>query len=361
MKRFLAVLLMLCLLCACNAEPSESSESMPESSSSSVSRSFPELPSSFSFSFQSEAYSPSAFADDPSVTYLGMADNVEIYKRAVKTDETRLDIVYGKDGVFNTTTEVPATEYWIIDSEGNLLIEQPFYDCKIMEAGSWGSLDQRYPTLYGNYKGSFFYYIWNNGKYELEKTEQAGEISYNNIQDESLFGYKRTQYCYGSSYLNILYGLNDKDGNVILEPVFSYYITVPFEDRFTAATNNVGRVDGWESFESLLDADGNILATYNTINFHFFDDGSYIGIAWYPGYGEDWGNVLICNETGEILERGHRFIDKDGNELSPCFNLFALCGNTDEFIETYLEGTVTVPNSAGEEITIRVSDYICEP
>ena len=136
MKKFFVLLFLIipCVisLCSCNAEPAESSSGLPESGSSSESSSassVPRLPSRpDAESHEDSPYGGSAFKDDPTVKYLGMADDIEVYQKAVETGETRLDIVYGKDGVFNTTTEVPATEYWIIDSEGNLLIDHPFYD-----------------------------------------------------------------------------------------------------------------------------------------------------------------------------------------------------------------------------------------
>ncbi len=341
MKKFftLLFLMLICIimLVSCVDESSEKISREHSKSSSSFEKNEP------------------ADKNQPTVTYLGMADGIEVYQKAIETGEMRLDIVYGKDGVFNTTTEVPATEYWIIDSEGNLLIEQPFYDLRFWEGNEiFEVAPYIYPGIEGCYQGNRYIYSFLDGKFELVKYIESGIVEPVENHPEYII----TRYSYSDREAH--YGLNDKDGNVIFEPVFSYYINIPFENRFLLSTNNVDRMDGWENFSTLMDTNKNILAVYNLIYFHFFDDGTYIGIAWYPGCGENWGHYL-CDENGKLLEEGYRFIDKDGNELSPCFyNDFLLHGEY-EYVENHLDEIITTVDENGNTVEFTGRDFICEP
>lgn len=363
MKKFFILLFLIIpcviLLCSCGAESSESSSSLPESGSSSESSSassVPRLPSRpDAESHEDSPYGGSAFKDDPTVKYLGMADETEVYQKAVETGEMRLDIVYGKDGVFNTTTEVPATEYWIIDSEGNLLIEHPFYDLRFWEGNELFEIAPYiYSGIEGCWQGNRYTYSFLDKKFELVEYIEAGIAEPVENHPE----YIRTRYSYSDRETH--YGLNDKDGNVIFEPVFSYYINIPFENRFLLSTNNVDRMDGWENFSTLMDTNKNILAVYNLIYFHFFDDGTYIGIAWYPGCGENWGHYLY-DENGELLEEGYRFIDKNGNELSTCFDSDFLLYGAYEYVEKHLDEIITTVDENGNTLEFTGRDFICEP
>ncbi|MBR3610068.1 MAG: hypothetical protein IKL57_01200 [Oscillospiraceae bacterium] len=289
--------------------------------------------------------------------FLDMAEEKGIFSKKVETGGTRKDIVLGKDGAFSKITEVPEIEYWITDIEGNKMIDHPFYDFEFWnDENHWG-FDRSKPGIHGCYKGSWYRYYFEEGKYKLAESEKAGEVErwpfYN---DSKIFdGFVPTVYYYGAR--EYCFGLNDKSWNVILEPIFTYIPNLPFEDRITVTVNNRDRMDGWEAFETLMDFDKNAICTYTGISFHHFDDGSYIGIAWYGGFGENTGH-LLRDKNGEILETGHRFIDKNGNVLSPCFDLFSLCGNEDEFIEEYLHKTAVFTDDKGGSIEINIKDYI---
>lgn len=290
--------------------------------------------------------------------FLGMAEDTAVFCKTVKTGGTRKDIIPGKDGELNEITKVPEIEYWITDVKGNKLIDHPFYDYIFWEPfdGIYGGT----AGIRGAYKGDYYRYSFENGKFILAEMEKAGAVErwpfYN---DSKIFDdFVPTIYYYGMN--DYEYGLNDKNGNVIFEPIFTYIPYFPFEDRIIVTTNNRDRMDGWEAFTTLMDLDKNIICTYTSIDFYYFEDGSYIGIARYGGYGENWGHILR-DENGDILETGHRFIDKDGNVLSPCFDLFSLCGNEDEFIEEYMDKTAFFTDKDGNEIKITLKDYIITP
>lgn len=355
MKKLVILLVLFSMLfCSCSGELSESSFRTDESSSSS-SVPLPPLKPNKDTSSENEAFSGSSFQNDPSVTYLGKADDMEIYKKAVQTGGTRPDIVYGRDGVFNTVTEVLETEYRIIDKDGSLLIEHLFYDLRFWEGDEIFEIEPYiYPGIGGCYQGNLYTYSFTDGKFKLTKFYEAGPIE----PVPNFPEYIRTRYSYTNSQTH--YGLNDKNGNVIFEPVFSYYITVPFEDWFIAGTNNVDLMNSREAYDALINEAGEILCMYANIHFISFDDGSYIGIAWYPGCGEDWGNFLY-DENGELLEKGYRFIDKNGNELSPCFESELLISGGYEYVENHLDEIITAADENGNAVEFTGRDFICEP
>ena len=148
---------------------------------------------------------------------------------------------------------------------------------------------------------------------------------------------------------------------MIFEPVFCRPMPIPLSDRFLGITNNLTWEDFGEGFTCMFDEDKNIICTYSTITFHQFDDGSYVSIAWYAGYSENYG-CLLRDKKGNILKEGHRFIDKYGNELSPCFDLFEIthAGESD-FVENYFDVPIKAVDSSGNTIEIKASDYICKP
>ncbi len=301
------------------------------------------------------------YAINPEYEFLGMAEDKAIFCKAVKTGGTRKDIIPGKDGKFNEITEVPETEYWITDIKGNKLIDHPFHDYRFWNnVNTWDGYDNNTPGIHGCYKGDWYRYRFENGKYKLMDEEKAGAFRFTNgNNDIAIFeNYVPTIYYYGAN--DYCFGLNDKNGNVIFEPIFTYIPHLAFEDRIIVTVNNRDRMDGWEAFETMMDLDKNIICQYTGISFHHFDDGSYVGIAWYGGHGENTGHILT-DKNGNILEKGHRFIDKDGNVLSPCFDLFWFEGNEEDFIKEYLDKPAVFTDENGKEIEINVKDYIQKP
>ena len=142
---------------------------------------------------------------------------------------------------------------------------------------------------------------------------------------------------------------------MIFEPIFAYFISIPFEDRFIGTINTIDPGDSAQGYSLLMDKDKNIFAAYTSISFHVFDDGSYIGLAGYSGYGDDCGHILR-DKNGEILKVGYRFIDRDGNEVSKCFN------DVKEFWNVNSPSDIiTAVDENGNTIEIKASDYICKP
>lgn len=348
--KLLKIISALCLcavLASCNnGSDNVSSESISKVESQSQSESSAQESSTPEISFESEEL----------LDYI--AGVCTIYKRAASANETRKELIEGENGTLSTIIDVPATVYWITDSEGRPLINHPFdvvYYADSMP--SWGSYDDtpkeylELPVIMGCYRGDFYRYYLVDGAFVLDA--HRGYSCYDPRSDGAAYGYIYTYYYYQTA--GCKYGLNDSNGNVIFDPVFTDGIYIPFEDRFVGTINNLDWALPEEGYELLLDKDKNILAAYTSIRFCPFDDGSYIGLAGYSGYGDNWGHVLR-DKNGEILKVGYRFIDRDGNEVSKCFNDVKEFWNVDSPSDI-----ITAVDENGNTIEIKASDYICKP
>ena len=198
---------------------------------------------------------------EPTTFYLGTVEGIEVYMKIRRTGGTRPDLVYHFDGELNEIAEVPETEYTIVDKSGKKLITHPFYDFRFWEEGHPGSYEiYETPGIVGCYKGNEYIYKFVDGKFQLTYCGEAGtsKVSYDPAPD-----YVHTRYTYAA--FETSYGLNDKEGNVIFEPIFSYITRAPLPGRFTAAINNIAREDGMQCCDTLFDENKNILCQYNSI------------------------------------------------------------------------------------------------
>lgn len=141
--------------------------------------------------------------------------------------------------------------------------------------------------------------------YEYEKCEGEEIFATAKMPENSVseFGFTVTERFH--PFFGERYGINDPDGNVILEPVY-LRVEMPFKDRILV---NVGRyydyVEGELGKQFIIDPSGNMICDeYDRINFYFDKDGSYIGIAYTNRRNMSYGDI------------SYWFIDKDGNKLS---------------------------------------------
>ena len=113
--------------------------------------------------------------------------------------------------------------------------------------------------------------------------------------------------------------------------------------------------------DTLFDENKNILCQYNSIVFYVLYDGSYIGLASYFGFDRE-GHVLR-DKNGEVLKIGHRFIDKDGNELSPCFSADDVAYEDfwNDPISEHLNEPITIADDDGSEFSFMPADYVRKP
>ena len=329
MKKILPLLLALLLLCSC----SEARKNAPSESES------PPQPSS-GISESSKASSDESKLDN---TYLGTVSGIDIYQKAVETDETRLIMVNNGSGTLNTIAEVPATKYWVIDKDGNILIDHPFYHCFFLTPEMWEA-HEKYPCISGSWKGNYYRYIFTDKGFERDIFIPAGESG------EKAFGYNFTRYCWYNT--DISCGLNDSEGNVLFEPIY-VDIKIPFADRIVLYEGGFGMLtDSGEGCNRITDSSGNTLAVYTTVTFKLFSDDSYIGISSVAPE-----PVSECFDSkGNISESGYWFIDKNGNRIS---------GRFDELEGGY---NITSPSDIlsatdedGNAVEIKVSDYLCKP
>lgn len=374
MKKLILIIISLAFLCSCTETPPkepDNKNSSQSSQSESVSQSEPEVSQEQNKTSEPTDPEESGKSEEPEFEFLFETEGVEVYKKRVETTGTMSQLVFGKDGVPNSIIDVPEVEYWITDSDGNKLIEHPFYYFYWSTEYGFYDVDNQYPEIRGIYKGTLYRYYIINGKISLDRCWGADSDSYFDVvEDNKGNKYLITEYYYpclrygndfGSCYE---YGLSDMDGNVIVEPISDRYIKVPFEDRYLIMTGDAGDVgDAFECCYTMIDSDGNILCSFSDIVFYHFDDGTYIGMAYYYGYGHNktgtWGHILK-NENGEIYEVGFRFIDKDGNVLSPCFNSVYLEMGMDTFLNSHLDEVITATDKNGKTVTFTARDYICK-
>lgn len=342
-KIFILLLMFIVLCCSCSSEAAESiseAESQPQPESSAPESSTPEI------SFESTELLDTIYGFGA------------IYKNAASANETRKELIEGENGTLSTVIDVPATVYWITDSNGDPLIDHPFNTVDYANnMPDWGSLEDtpkeylELPVVVGLYKGDFYRYYFVDGTFVLDA--HRGYSCYDPRSDGAAYDYKDTVYYYVNA--GCRYGLTDSKGNVIFEPVFTDRFYIPFEDRFVGSMHEDFYYSPEEGYDLLLDKDKNILAAYTSILFCRFDDGSYIGLAGYMGYGDNWGHVLR-DKNGEILKVGYRFIDRDGNEVSKCFN------DVKEFWKVDSPSDIiTAVDENGNTVEIKASDYICKP
>lgn len=295
---------------------------------------------------------------EPTTFYLGTVEGIEVYMKIRRTGGTRPDLVYHFDGELNEIVEVPETEYTIVDKNGKKLIDHPFYDFRFWEEGNPESFEiYRTPGISGCYKGNDYVYNFVDGKFQITYYYEAGDFEASDYSHD----YINTRYTYNTSFDDNRYGLKGKDGNIIFEPIFSRKIRIPFADRFIATTNNRDLMDSYEDCDTLFDKNKNILCQYNNIYFYPLDDGSYLGLAYYDSFGST--GQALRDKNGDVLKIGYRFIDKDGNEISPCFN-----SNDTSFedswngpITEHMNGSITVTTDDGSEITFTPAEYVRKP
>ena len=162
------------------------------------------------------------------------------------------------------------------------------------------------------------------------------------------FGYYVTSRPWGPSGI-MYYGISDKNGNVVLEPVYSK-LEMPFSDRI-CRYNGASARQGWEFSQcEITDIEGNIICDkYNAVFFTVFDDGSYIGLA-ISGNSE----IKTFDESGKEMPDGYWFIDKNGKIISETFAEFS--GFTGDKLDKDMEFQVVLPD--GSKKTINTNDYI---
>ena len=332
-----ATVLLLFLSCGCTAKSPTSNEIISEN---------PNTFSSAEKNYSSESSSDTSENSEQSKNNYNLLGQIEEFKIYIEdyTDGTRFDLVLDEENI-PILTEVPNTEFYVVDSNNNKIIEHAFDYCFLYSPDNMFSHPEYY-TLSGSHNGNSYKYIFKDGKFEEYLFEAAGETG------EELFGYRLTQYCWYNEYFH--YGISDLEGKVVFEPIYTE-IKMPFKDRFILGEGSQGMFSSQGEGRYLIsDTEGHILAMYSYITYKIFDDGSYIGIASVAG-----GNSVKCyDKEGNILAEGYYFIDRDGNRISQKFeslsrngeNIFGL-SSSDEMI--------TAINENGKEIVFSVNDYIC--
>ena len=242
--------------------------------------------------------------------------------------------------------ETERTLYKFFDSEGNEIISHPAESYEFFTHGSMGNEGENH--LYCVYENKFYIY-------DAEKDFELISVSESGPTGEFLNGFEVTKQYWEAFYPYTLgKGLNNPDGSVFLEPIYQR-IEAPFDDRILAMYGVVSQAV--ECFATdIIDLEGNVLSDcFNTVEYYFLDDGSYIGVGRY------WGGELICRDKdGNEYEKGNWFIDKDGNKISENFSELSV--DYSGYSESFELGTsVRVTTSGGENKILPIDTYAVKP
>lgn len=353
MKKIFVLILALLMLCACGTQE----EPIGEQQSGIEIVQKPEAS-------DSETTDEQKTPDVPEVTETAEPEITELEKNPLDSGAVFVGKLAGKDiyalEVSKTTkphrlfdedqkqylANAEKTFYKLLDSEGKEIVPHLIESYDLFVPGSMGNDGENH--LYCLYEGDFYIYDAEND-FELIRVNKSGPTG------EFLNGFEVTL-----QYWDVLYpysvgkGLNRPDGSVFLEPIYQR-IEAPFPDRFLAEYGVVSQAV--ECFATdIIDLKGNVLSDcFNTVEYYFLDDGSYIGIGRY------YGTELICrDESGNEYEKGNWFIDKDGNKISE--NFAELSVEYSGYMESFKLGTkVNVTTAEGENKTLPIETYTIKP
>ena len=261
---------------------------------------------------------PNKYYDEPPFTH---------YYEGYVIDGTRKELRYSKPGDIPYLETAERKLCSLFDPEGKQLNDILFEDYEVSD------------SMVGLEEGTLYYYEYDGEKF-VKKDEQKQE------KTDTGFGYYITEWHW--NIYSVSYGISDKHGNVILEPVYSK-LEMPFADR-------ICRYNGASAHQSpefghceLTDINGNIICDkFDAINYTVFEDGSYVGWA-ISGLSE----ITAYDENGKEMPKGYWFVDKDGNIISEHFTEFDF---TSSKLGRDMEISVTLAD--GTEKRINTNDYI---
>ncbi|MGN0628000.1 MAG: hypothetical protein ACI4IT_08640 [Oscillospiraceae bacterium] len=294
--------------------------------------------------------------DDTNVIINYSGETVGQYDRVVKEtvgdktffhacniDGTRKELNIADDGSLSLV-DVENTVCFPLDEFGNPIFEETFDNIIF----TFNNIDEKLPCIAAVQSGSYYEYVRNENGWELVKKSPCGETGF------EFFGYKEIQYHWNIGKVG--YGLIDAEGSTVFEPIYAR-VRMFFEDRVIIYEGSPYDFQTGESICNLITLDGEKLAKFANIDYTFFEDGSYVGIA---NATERAGNFA----PGDSVSYGNYFIDKDGNIISELFINLNFRKEGDKFDKTNPDGPndiFTAVTERGETVTLSVSDYICEP
>ncbi|MBQ4643638.1 MAG: hypothetical protein IJB66_05365 [Oscillospiraceae bacterium] len=354
MKKLLALILALLMLCACGAE--EETIDNPQNEELNVVSEVSYLGENGKYGFHKEGVPVTEAIFDEIVTakdiYGAMTYTYEIdYENYLGTEIFAGIITEGIRAKYETDwetgaflSEEPNSEYILFDKNSAKIINsEPLSNFYFLSPqGFKNSTDSWIIT--GTHNGDLFeFFLDGNGGWKLG-TKISGGIKY---CEEN---YNVTQYYWSPFCLK--YGMEDKEGSTILEPV---YRNVPecFGEYFL-----VSEGDGNSAMEDILrtsifDIEGNLICgDFSYIDFECVEDGKYSGGVYEEG-------KYIAKAA--VYENGNYFwwfIGKKGEKLSEKFESISLNIYRDEKGRKRCETANVIVN--GEEKEIRIDEYVLD-
>ena len=166
-------------------------------------------------------------------------------------------------------------------------------------------------------------------------------------------GLEEVRYYYGASPLSVGYGLADAEGKTVIPAIYTYFTPI-FSDRIIAdARNGFGMMNA----NNIYDIEGNLLCEkYHMVIYKHMNSETdeWLGIGYVAGP-ESQIESVCRDENGNLMTPGHRFIDKDGNELSEVF--------TDDIKDeiSSKDPIMTLTFADGTVKEVDLTDYVFKP
>lgn len=203
-------------------------------------------------------------------------------------------------------------------------------------------------TLYTSLEGTLYMYTFSDeGEIIEEEKYPAGKTG------EVYNGLEEVRYYYGASPLSVGYGLADAEGKTVIPAIYTCFTPI-FPDRIIAdARNGFGMMNAG----NIYDIEGNLLCEkYHMVIYKHMNSetNEWLGIG-YVARPESQIESVCRDENGNLMTPGHRFIDKDGNELSEVF--------TDDIKDeiSSKDPIMTLTFADGTVKEVDLTDYVFKP
>ncbi len=288
MKKLFALFLALLLLCSCGVQEEPIIEEP-----------------------QSEAEVSESSEDEPSEddSMIGKDHSSELVIREV-TEGTRMTVRGNIHGMTpaNVYVEIPNELYYIEFKDGTPAINHPV---ETYVDYCYDNLENVSPEIWKHC--CVIECSYNGDSYRYEKNEDGVyELLWKYEKSKEEFGeYIKTAQYFTYGFRGV--GLEDKEGNIILEPIYCQ-ITNVFGNKIAVFEGTMQAADAVREY--LYDENFNLLTSeFNYIADYIYGD-TYIGVAYCFGEKAD---VICYDENGKVCEEGIWLVDINGNKISEKF------------------------------------------
>lgn len=268
---------------------------------------------------------------------VGRVGGMDLYALG-KESGTKPAVLYNEDAHPYGVGETGKVLYDIYSDSGELIISYPVDDIEKYDK----------ETLFASLDGSFYSYVFSDeGEIIEESCDPAGKTG------TVINGLEEVRYYYGATPLSVGYGLVNGEETTVIPAIYNSFTPI-FPDRIIAdARNGFGMMNSG----NIYDNEGNLICEkYHMVYYKRMnaETNEWLGVGFVASY-ESQIESVCRDENGELMIPGHRFIDKDGNELSEVF--------TDDIKDeiSSKEPVMLLTDANGDKMEVNLNDYIFIP